>query len=75
MSEQNTVVGRHDAAIDFGSPAWKESLQFLEPNLGGIGGLHMVPTASHILAEVVLPVLRTRDPQLEQETGQDLRQS
>jgi hypothetical protein len=73
VSEQNTVVGRHDAAIDFGSPTWKESLQFLEPNLGGIGGLHMVPTASHILAEVVLPVLRARDPQLELETGQDLR--
>ena len=50
MSEQNTVVGRHDAVIDFGSPGWKESLQFLEPNLGGIGGLHLIPTASHILA-------------------------
>jgi hypothetical protein len=73
VSEQNTVVGRHDAVIDFGSPGWKDSLQFLEPNLGGIGGLHLIPTASHILAEVVLPVLRARDPQLELEVGQDLR--
>jgi hypothetical protein len=73
VSEQNTVVGRHDAAIDFGSPDWKESLQFLEPNLGGIGGLHMVPTAARILAEVVLPVLRSRDPLLELESGQDMR--
>jgi hypothetical protein len=73
VSEQNTVVGRHDAAIDFGSPDWKESLQFLEPNLGGIGGLHMIPTASHILAEVVLPALRARDPQLELESAQDIR--
>ncbi|HEY7139425.1 MAG TPA: hypothetical protein VIE44_04975 [Methylomirabilota bacterium] len=73
VSEQNTVVGRHDAVIDFGSPGWKESLQFLEPNLGGIGGLHLIPTASHIVAEVVLPALRARDPQLELETGQDLR--
>jgi hypothetical protein len=73
VSEQNTVVGRHDAVIDFGSPDWKESLQFLEPNLGGIGGLHMIPTASRILAEVVLPVLRARDPQLELESGQDIR--
>ena len=73
VSEQNTVIGRHDAAIDFGSPDWKESLQFLEPNLGGIGGLHLVPTASRILAEVVLPALRTRDPQLELESGQDIR--
>ena len=73
VSEQNTVIGRHDAAIDFGSPDWKESLQFLEPNLGGIGGLHLVPTASRILAEVVLPALRTRDPELELESGQDIR--
>jgi hypothetical protein len=73
VSEQNTVVGRHDAAIDFGSPGWKDSLQFLEPNLGGIGGLHMVPTASRILAEVVLPALRARDPHLELESAQDIR--
>jgi hypothetical protein len=73
VSEQNTVVGRHDAAIDFASPHWKESLQFLEPNLGGIGGLQLIPTASHILAEVVLPALRARDPQLELESAQDIR--
>ena len=73
VSEQNTVVGRHDAAIDFGSPHWKDTLQFLEPNLGGIGGLHLIPTASHVLAEVVLPVLRARDPQLELESCQDIR--
>jgi hypothetical protein len=73
VSEQNTVVGRHDAAIDFGSPDWNKSLQFLEPNLGGIGGLHLIPTASHILTEVVLPVLRARDPQLELESAQDIR--
>jgi hypothetical protein len=73
VSEQNTVVGRHDAVIDFTSPHWKESLQFLEPNLGGIGGLHLIPTAAHILAEVVLPVLHARDPQLELESAQDIR--
>jgi hypothetical protein len=73
VSEQNTVVGRHDAAIDFGSPAWKESLQFLEPNLGGIGGLHLVPTAARILAEVLLPVLRDHDPDLQLESAQDIR--
>jgi hypothetical protein len=73
VSEQNTVVGRHDAVIDFGSPQWKESLQFLEPNLGGIGGLHLMPTAARILAEVVLPVLRSRDRELELESGQDMR--
>jgi hypothetical protein len=55
VSEQNTVAGRHDAAIDFGSPSWNKSLQFLEPNMGGIGGLHLVPTASRIPGQVVLP--------------------
>jgi hypothetical protein len=73
VSEQNTVVGRHDAVIDFGSPHWKESLQFLEPNLGGIGGLHLIPTASRILSQVVLPVLHARDTQLELEAAQDIR--
>jgi diaminobutyrate-2-oxoglutarate transaminase len=73
VSELNTVVGRHDAAIDFGSPDWNKSLQFLEPNLGGIGGLHLIPTAAHILAEVVLPVLRAGDPELELESAQDIR--
>ena len=73
VSEQNTVVGRHDAVIEFGSPDWKESLKFLEPNLGGIGGLHLIPTAAQILAEVVLPALRARDPQLELESAQDIR--
>jgi hypothetical protein len=73
VSEQNTVVGRHDATIDFGSPTWNKSLQFLEPNMSGIGGLHLVPTASRILAEVVLPVLRAGDPGLELESTQDIR--
>ena len=73
VSEQNTVVGRHDAVIDFASPHWKESLLFLEPNLGGIGGLHLIPTASRILAEVALPALRARDEQLELESAQDIR--
>src|SRR5215813_6158822 len=73
VSDQNTVVGRHDAIIDFGVPTWKESLQFLEPNMGGIGGLHLIPTASRILAEVVLPVLRAQDAQLELESTQDIR--
>ena len=72
VSEQNTVVGRHDAVIDFGSPGWKESLQFLEPNLGGIGGLHLIPTASHILARWCCGPAGSRCA-AELETGQDVR--
>lgn len=70
---QNTVIGRHDAVIDFASSDWKGSLSFLEPNMGGVGGLQLVPTAAGILAETMLPALRARDHTLELETAQDPR--
>src|SRR6516162_5702167 len=41
--DNNPIFGRLDAMIDFISPMWKDSLRFVEPNLGGIGGLHLVP--------------------------------
>src|SRR5262245_42839276 len=56
--ENNPVFGRLDAMIDFTSPMWKDTLRFVEPNLSGIGGLHLVPTAEGIVAEVGVPVLR-----------------
>ena len=40
--ENNPVFGRLDAVVDFTSPMWKDSLRFVEPNLSGIGGLHLV---------------------------------
>jgi hypothetical protein len=72
--ENNPVFGRLDAMIDFPSPMWKASLRFVEPNLSGIGGLHLVPTAEHIVAELVLPVLQDYDPQLQLNIGQDIRE-
>jgi hypothetical protein len=72
--ENNPVFGRYDAVVDFLSPMWKDSLRFVEPNMSGIGGLHLVPTAEQVLAEVVLPVLRANDSQLQLETGQDIRE-
>jgi hypothetical protein len=74
LRENNPIFGRYDAVIDFLSPMWKESLHFVEPNMSGIGGLHMVPTAERLLSERVLPALRERDPQLQLETGADIRQ-
>ncbi len=71
--EHNTVFGRHDAVIDFASASWQRTLQFVEPNLSGVGGLHLVPTAEAILADVVLPVLAARDPALQLGVGQDVR--
>jgi hypothetical protein len=74
LRDNNPVFGRLDAMIDFISPMWKDSLRFVEPNLSGIGGLHLVPTCEGILADVVLPVLEEQDPQLRIEVGKDIRE-
>jgi hypothetical protein len=72
--DNNPIFGRLDAVVDFISPMWKKTLCFVEPNLTGIGGLHLMPTAERILADVVLPVLREQDPQLQLEIGNDIRE-
>jgi hypothetical protein len=72
--EHNPIFGRLDAMVDFISPMWKDSLRFVEPNLSGIGGLHLVPTAERILADLVVPVLEAHDHQLRLEIGQDIRE-
>jgi hypothetical protein len=72
--ENNPVFGRLDAMVDFTSPMWKDSLRFVEPNLCGVGGLHLIPTCEQMLADVVLPVIQSFEPQLHMEAGQDLRE-
>jgi hypothetical protein len=72
--DNNPVFGRLDAMIDFTSPMWKASLRYVEPNLSGIGGLHLIPTAERILADLVLPVLERHDPELRLTLGQDIRE-
>jgi hypothetical protein len=72
--ENNPVLGRLDAVAEFTSPMWKDSLRFMEPNLCGVGGLHMGPTCEQLLADVVVPVIQQSDPQLRMEVGQDLRE-
>ncbi len=72
--ENNPVFGRLDAMIDFTSPMWKDSLRFVEPNLSGIGGLHLVPTSDSIVADVVLPALQRQDANLQLEVGKDIRE-
>jgi hypothetical protein len=71
--ESNPVFGRLDAVVDFGSPTWRDSLRFVEPNLSGIGGLHLGPTCDAIITDVVLPVLRAHDGRLLLAVGQDIR--
>jgi hypothetical protein len=72
--ENNPVWGRLDAVVEFTSPMWKDSLRFMEPNLCGVGGLHMGPTCEQLLADLVLPAIQQSDPQLQMEVGQDLRE-
>jgi hypothetical protein len=72
--ENNPIFSRLDAMVDFISPMWKDTLKFVEPNLSGIGGLHMLPTAEQILAEVILPVLKEKDPEVQLERGRDIRE-
>jgi hypothetical protein len=72
--ENNPVFGRLDAMVDFPSPMWKNSLRFVEPNLSGVGGLHLIPTCERIVAELVVPVLQDHDGQLRLELGQDVRE-
>jgi hypothetical protein len=72
--ENNPIFGRLDAMIDFTSPMWKDSLRFVEPNLSGIGGLHLIPTADEIVADVVVPALTRQDPSLRLEVGKDVRE-
>jgi hypothetical protein len=72
--ENNPIFGRLDALVDFISPMWKDTLRFVEPNMSGIGGLHLVPTAERVIADVVLPVLREQDAGLFLGPCQDIRE-
>jgi hypothetical protein len=72
--ESDPVFGRLDAVADFTSPMWKDSIRFLEPNLSGVGGIHLVPTAESIVADEVVPRLRAADSGLELSVGHDIRE-
>jgi len=72
--DNNPVFGRLDGMIDFTSPMWKDSLNFIEPNLSGVGGIHLIPNSEQVLVESVLPVLQEFAPDLHLEPGLDLRE-
>ena len=72
--ENNPVIGRLDGVIDLTSPMWKDLLRLIEPNLCGVGGIHMSSIAEQLIVDLVLPVLREQDPQLQLELGYDLRE-
>lgn len=72
LRRHDPVFARLDAVVDFARPGWKESLVFVEPNLSGVGGLHLLPVAEQIAAQTVVPALATHDLQLER--GADIRE-
>jgi len=72
--ESNPIFGRLDAVVDFSAPMWQDTLHFLEPNLSGIGGIHLAPTCDGICADLVVPALRARDPGLVLQPGADPRE-
>lgn len=72
--EANPVFGRLDAVVDYTSAMWKDSIKFLEPNLTGIGGLHIGPTAMGILADLVVPALLAQDPSIRLQLPDDIRE-
>jgi hypothetical protein len=72
--DNNPVFGRLDGVIEFTSPMWKDSLRFIEPNLSGVGGIHLAPTCDSLIADFVVPVLQLMDATLRLERGPDLRE-
>jgi hypothetical protein len=74
QEENNPVFGRLDALLDLTSPMWKNTLRFVEPNLMGIGGIHMVPVCERLLVDIVVPVLQQTDADLELGLGTDMRE-
>jgi carboxypeptidase Taq len=69
----NAVYGRLDAACDFTSANWRDTLQFMEPNLSGVGGIHYAPIAEQLVMRDVVPALLAYDPRLVIELPKDQR--
>lgn len=71
----HTVFGRLDAVADLTAAFSKDSLAFIEANLVGAGGVHLIPTAEDIILETVVPVLEGAAPDLELNKTDDLRET
>lgn len=71
--DNTPIYARLDAVVDFTSPMWKDSLKFLEPNLSGVGGVHLAPSCDEVVAEVVVPELTRIDPTIDLTRAPDMR--
>jgi hypothetical protein len=61
LQARNPIFDRLDGLVDYSSPAWKETLHFVEPNLTGIGGLHLIPSVEEVVDGTIVPLLGTQD--------------
>lgn len=71
--EANPMFSRLDAVVDYSIPEWKDSIKFMEPNLTGIGGLHISPTSMEVLADLVVPALLEQDSTIRLQLAEDIR--
>ena len=58
------LFDRLDGLVDYSSAVWKETLAFVEPNLTGVGGLHLVPSVEEIVDEAIAPLVAERAPEV-----------
>lgn len=72
-NQLHTVFGRLDAIADLTGAFSKDSLAFIEPNLVGAGGIHLIPAAEDIILETVVPVMESVATDLELNKTDDLR--
>ena len=72
--EANPMFSRLDAVVDYSTAEWKDSIKFMEPNLTGIGGLHIAPTSMEVLADLVVPALLMQDSTIRLQLAEDIRE-
>jgi carboxypeptidase Taq len=65
---------RLDAVVDLTSGRWKDTLSFVEANLGGVGGIHIAPVAEELVWRDVVPLIERHDPTLRLSLPRDQRQ-
>lgn len=70
----NTLYARLDAVCDLTATRWQDSLQFLEPNLSGVGGIQFGPLANALVVRDVVPAILACDPGIHIETPRDQRE-
>jgi hypothetical protein len=71
--EANPMFSRFDVVVDYSRAEWKDSIKFMEPNLTGIGGLHISPTSMEVLADLVVPALLVQDSTIRLQLAEDIR--